>query len=105
MAGGSDNSHNIAAWNAYRAAASTQPISQPRVFSQPHIPDWARWFEPDPIERAPQVKIIDLYSVFKKMSTMTRYLQILSKCEDFNGCLYWMFESFIIFYIFITWHL
>ena len=68
MAGGSDNSHNIAAWNAYRAAASAQPIVQPRVFSQPHIPDWARWFEPDPIERAPlQVKIKDLYIVKKKI--------------------------------------
>ena len=43
------NAHNIAAWNAYRASALTPAKPQRPAAPQPHIPDWAKWFNPDPV--------------------------------------------------------
>ena len=41
----SKNAHNIAAWNAYKATASVS--MRQRSEASPHIPDWARWFNPE----------------------------------------------------------
>ena len=48
------NAHNIAAWNAYRATALT-PAKPQRPAPQPHIPDWAKWFDPESVRATPKV--------------------------------------------------
>ena len=48
------NAHNIAAWNAYKASASNPPKT-PTQISHPHIPEWAKWFDPEPIRAPPKV--------------------------------------------------
>ena len=42
------NIHNIAAWNAYKATLR-EPPSLPTPKAGPHIPEWAKWFDPDPV--------------------------------------------------------
>ena len=49
------NAHNIAAWNAYRASALTPAKPQRPAAPQPPIPDWAKWFDPEPVRATPKV--------------------------------------------------
>ena len=40
-----NNAVNIAAWNAYKATSVS--VAARSQLSQPHIPDWAKWFNPE----------------------------------------------------------
>ena len=71
------NAYNIAAWNAYKATASVsvKPRSQA---NQPHIPDWAKWFNPETVRPPPPLQVIWILGLFPlkgKESSKTRYLQ------------------------------
>ena len=58
------NAHNIAAWNAYRATALEKPSKPPlQHVPQPHIPHWAKWFNPEPNHASPKVIRIFFHSI------------------------------------------